>query len=945
MKLHYRVTILAVTLIGVMYLIWQSQKETSLDLMVQKKMISREASLGTKDDPEARVRLEFEQLKDPSTGEIPRGIRARELAYASTIPTKEALWARGLAKTQAPFNWTKRGPLNVGGRTRGFAPDMRNANILLAGGVSGGMWRSTDDGATWVKTTAPDQLHSVTSLVQDPRTGQQDVWYAGTGERSGNSAGVTGAPFRGNGIFKSTDNGVSWTSLTSTASNTPQTYDNAFDFVNRIAIDPTDGEIYAAASNMILKSMDAGGSWSTVRGSLDNNSATDVQVTTAGVVYAAINSSVTNPGIWRSTDGNTWTSITPAGFPTVYSRIYIAIAPSNQNAVYFLVQGTNGTNLVDQINGHQIWKYTYVSGDGTGAAGTWVNKGVSLPNEPYSASPTDFKNTAVYDTQGGYDIHMDVKPNDENFVVLGGVNLYKTADFSVTTPTWTRIGGYVAPNDFGLYLNHHPDLHSGFFRLGSNIIYYSGHDGGLTKTLDVTAGTVSWSSLNNGYVTTQFYTVAIDRGTSGNNVVIGGTQDNGTWWTSSTSSTDPWIATFSGDGSYCAIADGRTSYYMSAQSGNMYRILLDASGNWTGFTKVAPTGGGPYLFINPFVLDPNNTNMMYVASGTRVWRNSDLTGIPMSSTNTTSVNWTDMTNTNVTGDNVVSLSISKTPANRLYYATYNSSTGARFLRRVDGANSGDPIPTDVTGSNFPTQSFLICIAVNPSDADQAIAVFSNYSIPSLFYTTNGGSSWTDVSGNLEQNPNGSGNGPSCRWAAIMPTAQGTTYFVGTSTGLYSTTTLSGGTTSWVQEGGTTIGNVVVAMIDYRTTDGLVVAATHGNGIYSSNILTSTAVARSTIPSSFDVAHNFPNPFNPTTTIQYSVSERSRVRLSVFDLAGKEIAVLLDALQDPGYHEARWNAKDARGQSVSSGVYFYRMTANGTNDEVLFSRVKKMTFVK
>ncbi|HYF03334.1 MAG TPA: T9SS type A sorting domain-containing protein, partial [Patescibacteria group bacterium] len=116
------------------------------------------------------------------------------------------------------------------------------------------------------------------------------------------------------------------------------------------------------------------------------------------------------------------------------------------------------------------------------------------------------------------------------------------------------------------------------------------------------------------------------------------------------------------------------------------------------------------------------------------------------------------------------------------------------------------------------------------------------SVISLFSTMDGGATWTAVAGNLEQNANGSGNGPSTRWMEILPVGEGTMYLVGTSTGLYSTAYLDGNSTVWVQEGASNIGNVVVEMLDSRESDGLVVAATHGVGVYSANITTLPGVA-------------------------------------------------------------------------------------------------------
>ena len=87
--------------------------------------------------------------------------------------------------------------------------------------------------------------------------------------------------------------------------------------------------------------------------------------------------------------------------------------------------------------------------------------------------------------------------------------------------------------------------------------------------------------------------------------------------------------------------------------------------------------------------------------------------------------------------------------------------------------------------------------------------FRNYSVVSVWYTENGGMTWADVSGNLEQNADGSGDGPSVRTALIVTHGATPYYLVGTSTGLYSTTTLNGSSTEWALEGSAMIGNVVV----------------------------------------------------------------------------------------------------------------------------------------
>lgn len=896
-----------------------------------------EASMDAEGDPLARVRYEWMRLRNPETQRIPPGIRQKELAFAATLPTKESRVKSGaLAKGQL-LTWSGRGPYNVGGRTRALAIDASNENIMMAGGVSGGLWRTVDGGGNWARISPLLGIQSVTCIAQDTRAGQTATWYYGTGEYTGNSASSrTGfsAFYSGDGIYKTTNNGASWVLLQTTGN--PQAFDNFFDYVWNVVTDPSNlaqDEVYAATYGAIWRSTN-GTSFGAVLDGSPFSSHTDLAITTTGVLYATLSSDGTSAGIWRSPDGLTWTDITPGGWPGTYGRIVVGISPSNQNVVYLLAE-TPGFGL----NGHSLWKYTYLSGDGGGAGGLWENRSANLP--AYGPPVGNF------DSQGSYDLVVKVKPDNENVVFIGGTNLYRSTNGFSTGGNTTWVGGYSTANNISIYPNHHPDQHSLAFLPSNALVLFSGHDGGLSKTTNDLASTVSWTSLNNGYFTTQFYAIAVDPATSNNNIIIGGTQDNGTWFGNTTSPGASWVSILGGDGAFCAIANGRTSYYASFQNGVTYRLLLDDNGAPSGnpyFGRVDPTGGGGYLFVNPLTLDPNNTNMMYLAVGDRVWRNSNLTAIPMGNNNTTNVNWTNLFNS-ATGSAVTALGVSTTTANRLYYGTDDGQ-----VYRLDGANSGDPLPTDVwTGQGFPSLAYVACLAVDPMDHDNAMVVFSNYEVISLYYTANGGTSWTAVAGNLEQFSNGTGNGPSCRWVSILPYSGTTYYFVGTSTGIYSTTTLNGTSTVWALEGSSPIGNAVVDMVVTRPSDGVVVAGTHGNGAYRSTVAPTGVGPEDGMPASFALAQNYPNPFNPTTNIQYAVPKEADVLVTVINIEGREVSTLVSGRQTPGTYETTWDGTDRFGKPVASGVYFYRLIARqtdgGQGQAGDFAQTKRMVLLK
>jgi hypothetical protein len=106
----------------------------------------------------------------------------------------------------------------------------------------------------------------------------------------------------------------------------------------------------------------------------------------------------------------------------------------------------------------------------------------------------------------------------------------------------------------------------------------------------------------------------------------------------------------------------------------------------------------------------------------------------------------------------------------------------------------------------------------------------------------------------------------------------------------------------------------------------------------------TNVAENT-PAVFSLAQNYPNPFNPETRIVYVLPEPSIVRLTVYNLAGQEIAALIDDERSAGRHEILWNGTSNGGAKVASGIYFYRMIARAVHGGTTFTDLKKMTLLK
>ncbi|MFB6271820.1 MAG: T9SS type A sorting domain-containing protein [Salinibacter sp.] len=818
---------------------WPSSKAPPTTPSVEK--ITQAATRSTAEDPNARRNYELRRLRDPATGQIPKNVRKKELAFADRMP--ESLGKAGAS------SWQRRGPSNVGGRSRALEIDVSDAThqTILAGGVSGGMWRTTDGGTTWTRTFDPDQRPNVTALDQDTRSGRQDVWFAGTGEYIGNSAlGGGGAFYRGNGIYKSVDGGQSWTLLSSTTGSVPS-FDRFFDYTWAVEVDPsaptdgsegTDSEVYVATYGRIQRSMDGGSTWTAVLRSDPNGTGsfaafTDVAVTSGGVAYAALSSGGAQSGLFMSSTGDpgSWTEITPDGWPTSsFQRTVLAINPSDETEVWALTKASGSGP-----NGHELWMYDRDTD-------TWSDSTEYLPDR-------DEGLTGTFNSQNGYDLIAAVHPDSSNLVFVGGRNLWRLDVSADSTNGNTWIGGYThdpnnprgkfAPYDPTGSAPHHPDQHALAFEPGNGDVMYVGSDGGIHRTDNNRAGdtgeagdgSVLWNDLNNGYFTTQFYAVCQfphPDGLTERARIAGGMQDNGTWTTASGSVSDPWQQLAGGDGGPCALTnnatDDSTSRYVSTQNGPVFRLIYDENGVYQNFVEVTPPSASGQLFINPFALDPAAANVMYYPAGSNLWRNNDLEDSPSSG-------WTELTGAQVSGQNITAFGVSaQNDAHVLYYGT-----GQGTLKKLPHADTTDAAttPTDVTGTNFPSNGYVSSIAVDPASSDSVMVVFSNYGVKSLFYSTDGGSSWTAVEGNL-----GADNGfsPSVRSAAILPQRgldpPQTTYYVGTSIGVYSTTALDGTNTSWTQESASKIGDVVVDQVQARAEDGRVIVGTHANGTYS-----------------------------------------------------------------------------------------------------------------
>ena len=872
-----------------------------------------------------RLEYEFEILKNPYTGQIPKNIFKQELEFAKSLPVKDGSNS-GLFTPTNLNSYSLAGPDNIGGRTRAFAIDERfgigSNKVILAGSVSGGIFRTIDGGATWTKVTPQTEVHNVTAIAQDPRPGSQDTWYAGGGEALGNSAAGVGAFYFGFGILKSTDNGLTWTRLTLNVTNTDgspltpgtlETFDNVFDIVHKIIVNPANGDVYIAGHRRLVKSTDGGASFRVVFGSsvpaTSDQGQMDIISNSAGKLFLGVNGE--NPdqtlrGIWTSTSGdfNTWTRIAGGATLGIDSiagwrgnaydtsgpkRILLALAPSQQNLLFAYYQ-----NDLSQLNSKganpeaDLFKIDLNTNTAT-------NLSANMPDFPGQLDGID-----PLAVQGGYDMLIAIKPDDPNVIFVGGTNLYRSTD-GFTTKTKTQwIGGYKNQNPVTAetYPNSHADMHGLHFSPVNSNTAFAINDGGIQKTDSILANQspdpVPWAMVSN-YQTLQYNFVAIDPATGQNNF-FGGAQDNGCYFRiDGTATPNNQFKISGGDGASVSIAsvtDIAFTIYYSSQFGSLTRDITN------NFTSITPNGltanpqSGFGDFVTYFKGDFDNPQDLYYVNFNRLFRTRIASTV-------TSSTWEELTGVgtavNAAKPKGTDISIRALELSRGPYTTdhtlYIGTSDGHIYRLDDPENAAlSATPLDITPPGLAGN--ISDIAVNPNNDNEILVTVSNYSTTNIYYSTNGKSAipiWKDAEGNLTL--------PSIRSCMIVTKkdASGnpvTEYYVGTSVGLYSTTNISASSPAWQREGDNLLGMALMTTLDYRPQDNTLLVGTHGNGMYYANTGTAnynpnSGTSNPNIPSETFIQFIYPGVTRDN--IQFVTGNASNVgniNINIYNMAGQ-----------------------------------------------------------
>ncbi len=920
MKTKSIIFIAALTLfaISTMTLILVNKPEKKHDFNIpelSKKLSPAQMSL-------MRAEYEFERTRDPGTNQLPPNIKAREMLYVAAMPDIRSL--KNKRTELLSVEWVNRGPANIGGRMKCIAFDIRNEDILLAGSASGGLWRSMDAGQSWTKTTAPNVVQSATCIEQDSREGKNDIWYYGTGELLSTTDRKISTVMRtigcGNGIFKSIDNGATWEQLESTTGGHEGQLSEVFQGVWDIAIDHTvDNKdiVYAACYGAIMRSTDGGASWEKVLGDLENKAfCTDIEISSDGTKFAAISNftmSGIEPsihGIFRSNDGENWVDITHPDFHEYYRTVKLEIAPSNENIIYaFTEQPVYDDNpwyyFTQSI--HNIWKLTY---DSEKDKYNYINLSDNLPYQDFN-----HRTDSLYNSLGGYAFFVEAHPEEENMVFLGGINLIRSFEAFSSPFKWKNIAGYGQDQWFA-----HPDMHDMVFLNSDPNAAYLANDGGIHKTNNISADSVIWRNMDNALLTSQFYAVAIDESGEKKDWLVGGLQDNNSYMTITDDPAESWFNVGSGDGMDCAIASKKDFILTSAQNG--YIIGLKYTGGMdsvSGAYLVDENRQGDYRFYTNFELDPVTNDILYVCKSNNIIRKKDVFN-SLDNWREARKNWEDILQNPLENEQITAIEMSEKHQNIIFFGTNKGN-----LYGAAGVDNGTVTHEDLTGSEFPKNGFISCIHVDDHENSEDIyVVFSNYNVNSIYRSTDFGSTWHSISGNLEENPDGTGAGPSVRWFDLLYTEYGdTVYFAATSSGLFATTHLNGDKTSWTLQSPDQMGNIITDMVVTRESDGLVAVATQGYGIWTSNIDKDHVSVNSSYQKSVSLYQNYPNPALNSTTIEFHLPQSSYVEMKLYDISGNSIKTLTQSYFKQGRHKI--NLSTAK---LSPGAYFYRLSASG-----------------
>ncbi len=719
----------------------------------------------------------FSEIPDDARREAWRARRLSRGDESNLENLSATVWESiGPAPTVSAFmnNWGV-----TSGRINAVAIAPNNANLFLVGSATGGIFRSTDGGASFTATTE-DQVDLAVSSIAFSNS-NPNIVYAGLGDYKGS--------YWGTGVLKSTNAGASWTRVNNA---TLPIRGQA----SEIVVDPTNANRVYLAQNAQLSdntrqgggfylSTDGGVNWTKTLNGFTRDMVLDA--TNPQTIYlgmARIDEPANTPaGLYRSTNGGqNWQRI----FTTPYDSnratdIRIAVAQANPQMIYLYTGGLIGSSLTLNF---------YVS----------TNGGASFTERNLSTG-----NGGIDPSQFGYNTYIFTDPADANAIYLGARDVYKSTDGGVSWTNKTR--NFRHNGNFWEYApqqsNAHPDQHALTFSPTNSNVVYLGNDGGIFKS---TNGGESFTSLNASLNLTMFTSLAVHPTEAA--VSYGGTQDNGTQRRSPNANF--WQEFFSGDGGKVVINPLDPSVVFTTYvRGSVYRFSRNTNSFDTqiGFESTfgEPSSGPRIAFYPPFTANGLDQTLYF---GTwRLFVSSNL-----GSSWTAPAGNLDLTKglTPAGADVLNAIGVGPANPNVIY-------TGSRQGRAMLSTDAG--LTWSDVSAGVPNRT-ITSIVVDPTNSAIAYLTVSGFGSGHIFKTTNSGQTWLDLSGNLPDIPTN---------AFLIDPIEANVFYAGTDIGVFQSKD-SGANWEYFNQGMPPA--VVTAFTSQKS--GLIQVATYGRGAYQIN---------------------------------------------------------------------------------------------------------------
>ncbi|MBA2612998.1 MAG: T9SS type A sorting domain-containing protein [Bacteroidetes bacterium] len=750
------------------------------------------------------------------------------------------------------------------GRINCIAFHPTNSNTYFVGVAQGGVWKTTNNGTSWIPLTDNLPITRISDISIDPSNPNTMYISVCDFEYIGVSLFLNGRKRNshyGLGVYKTTDGGITWTQTGLTF----QLTQGDASLIRKVMVNPANGnDLVACGASGMYKSTNGGTTWVKKLDSLFWDLQRDPG--NPNILYGAtgwiLNSNLGNAGVYKSTDfGNTWNMLN-TGMPLTGSvqRVKLAISASDPNYIYALAVDVNGG------------LYGFYKSTNAGVNWTFVPPNLNILEAGQGTSPGG---------QGNYDLGLLVHPTIKTTVYVGGVNLWGSTDGAVNfnpISHWTT--------SYGPTL--HGDIHFIDRQPGTNQ-YFVCSDGGVyrTPTIAISSWTTNawptnWTKLNNGMQISSFYRLSSSKNTSGR--LAAGAQDNATFYYKA----GTWSTILGGDGMDNYLDPLNNTRIIGAnQYGNFHNSNNDGvSSNYlnTNINSEACEWVTPIAadYSNPGVLYIGNENVVKSIDGGNTW-----TAMASIYTNT-------ITNTKT---EISALAVSATNSLIVYAARrvrYELGIPGIIFKTTNGGISF----TNIT-NNLPDSLYYTAIEINETNPNIAYVTMAGFSAGNkVFTTTNGGVTWQNISYNLPNLP-----------VNCLKQIPGTNnLMIATDIGVY---ILTFGNTSWISNS-FGLPNVIVSDIEFNVPLNKVYVSTFGRGIWETNYTVITninKIEKQTL--SFEL---YPSMNDGKFNVDFNGNETLKT-IELLDVMGKII-----------FSQNTTEKKLNLNLNLSSGVYYLRVSS-------------------